>query len=286
MAGIRTCQPSATGSGSRSSRAFRPGRPSSERTSRQCPVAHIVKVVSSLDVREHSRERSVDGVSATSDSASAPIVPGARLVTISAAYGAGGSVVAPALAHRLAVPFLQRATTTDGGLAASAVSTEALGPDEERGGPVHWLLASLTQTMPTGTTLSPPTYEHQAAELRQGSEAGIRRLADEGGGVILGRGAAVVLGKERGLHVRLDGPTESRVLQGAEIEGISREEARDHQQRSDRARTNFVCRLYHVDPADPSLYHLVIDSTAVPLDTVVEIILQAGSAFAERAAKL
>jgi hypothetical protein len=29
-----------------------------------------------------------------------------RLITVSAAYGAGGSVVAPALARRLGVPFL------------------------------------------------------------------------------------------------------------------------------------------------------------------------------------
>ncbi len=31
-------------------------------------------------------------------------------------------------------------------------------------------------------------------------------MAADGEGVILGRGAAVVLGKGRGFHVRLDGP--------------------------------------------------------------------------------
>ena len=38
--------------------------------------------------------------------------PRTRLVTVSASYGAGGAVVAPALADRLGVPFLQRATTS------------------------------------------------------------------------------------------------------------------------------------------------------------------------------
>ena len=38
-----------------------------------------------------------------------------RLVTVLAPYGAGGAVVAPALAERLGVPFLQRATTSSGG---------------------------------------------------------------------------------------------------------------------------------------------------------------------------
>jgi cytidylate kinase len=46
-------------------------------------------------------------------------------------------------------------------------------------------------------------------------------------------------------------------------------------QAADRTRTAYVRRLYRVDPADGSLYHVVIDSTAIPLDTVVELILTA-----------
>ena len=103
----------------------------------------------------------------------------------------------------------------------------------------------------------------------------IRRLADDGAGVILGRGAAVVLGKDHGFHVRLDGPPQARVAQGAEIEGISVDQARRHLDAADRARDAYVRRLYRADPADPRHYHLVIDSTALPLDAVIEIILRA-----------
>ena len=46
----------------------------------------------------------------------------------------------------------------------------------------------------------------------------------------------------------------------------------------DAVRTSFVRRLYRVDPTDPSLYHMVIDSTALPLDTVVDVIIEAASA--------
>ena len=38
--------------------------------------------------------------------APAPPRPDVRLITVSASYGAGGSVVAPALAGRLGLPFL------------------------------------------------------------------------------------------------------------------------------------------------------------------------------------
>ena len=200
--------------------------------------------------------------------------PAVRLITVSAAYGAGGSVVAPALAQRLGLPFLQRVTTTEGQVAEVAPCHERLVAEEAKTTPVHRLLASFTHSMPVGPTQSPLSARHQDEDLRCSAEAGIHDLAD-GGGVILGRAASVVLGKDRGYHVRLDGPPARRIVQGATIEGVSQEQASAHMQAADRARTAYVRRLYGVDPADASLYHMVIDSTAIPLDTVIELILTA-----------
>ena len=205
--------------------------------------------------------------------------PAVRLVTVSAAYGAGGSVVAPALADRLGLPFLQRVTTSEGHVAEPGPCDEQLSEEEVKVTPVHRLLAHFTQAMPAGPTQSPPSTHHQDEHLRGHGEAGIHRLLAAGsGGVILGRAAAVVLGRDRGFHVRLDGPAERRVIQGAEIEGISAEQARDRLRAADKARTAYVRRLYRCDPTDASLYHLVIDSTVIPLDTVIEIIITAARA--------
>jgi cytidylate kinase len=198
-----------------------------------------------------------------------------RLVTVSAAYGAGGSIVAPTLARQLGVPFLQRATNTAGGVGEAGPCAEPLTPDEAKLTPAHWLLACLTAAMPAGPTQSAPPSRHQDEDLRQYCEQDIRRLADADAGVILGRGAAVVLGKGRGFHVRLDGPPQARVVQGAAIEGISVDQARRHLEAADRARDTYVRRLYRADPADARHYHLVIDSTALPLDAVTELILRA-----------
>jgi cytidylate kinase len=134
--------------------------------------------------------------------------------------------------------------------------------------------------MPVGPTQSPPSAHHHDQRLRGHGEAGIQRLLAGGGGVILGRAAAVVLGKDRGFHVRLDGPAERRVSQGAAVEGISVAEAQVRLRAADKARTAYVRRLYRTDPTDPSLYHLVIDSTVMPLDTVIELILVAARAHA------
>ena len=212
------------------------------------------------------------------DRSAAPPGP-VRLITVSAAYGTGGSVVAPALADRFGLPFLQRVTTSQGHIAKRGPCEEQLTEEEVRATPVHRLLAHFTQAMPAGPTQSPPSTHHQDEHLRGHGETGIHRLlAVDGGGVILGRAGAVVLGKDRGFHVRLDGPAERRVVQGAAIEGISEEEARERLRAADRARIAYVRRLYRCDPADASLYHMVIDSTAIPLDTVIELIATAARA--------
>src|SRR5262249_60923847 len=112
----------------------------------------------------------------------------------------------------------------------------------------------------------PQSTPVQDEQLRGYGEAGIHRLlAAAGGGVILGRAAAVVLGKDRGFHVRLDGPAERRIAQGAAIEGISEEQARERLRAADKARTAYVRRLYRCDPAAASLSHPLLPSTPIPL---------------------
>jgi cytidylate kinase len=217
-------------------------------------------------------------VPVTSDTPGGPPGPALRLITVSAAYGAGGSVVAPALAQRLGVPFLQRVTTTTGQITGAGPCHERLVEAEAKITPAHRLLASFTHSMPVGPTQSPLSTRHQDDDLRCGAEAEIHQMLAAGGGVILGRAAAVVLGKDRGFHVRLDGPPARRIALGATIEGVSQEQAGAHMRTADTARTAYVRRLYRADPADPSLYHMVIDSTAIPLDAVTDLILAAARA--------
>lgn len=214
----------------------------------------------------------------TSSTSGSPPGPVQRLITVSAAYGAGGTVVAPALALRLGVPFLPLTAMTAGQDADAGQSREQLAEEEAKVMPAHWLLASFTHLMPAGPTQSQLPARIHDEDLRRAAEAGIRRLLAEGGGVILGRAAAMVLGRDRGLHVRLDGPPARRVAQGAAIEGVSEEHAKARMRAADGARTSYARRLYRVEPNDPSLYHLVIDSTAIPLDLVTELVLAAAGA--------
>jgi cytidylate kinase len=99
-----------------------------------------------------------------------------------------------------------------------------------------------------------------------------------GGAVILGRAAAIILRDEpNALHVRLDGPPERRIAQAIEFEGLSHDDAERLRRDGDRAREAYVRHFYSCDARDPALYHLVIDSTVLPVDAVVEVIAAAAT---------
>ena len=77
------------------------------------------------------------------------------------------------------------------------------------------------------------------------------------------------------LHVRLDGPPAARVERVVREEGLSNAEAWDRLRCVDRIRSTYLQRLYGRDPEDPTLYHLVFDTTALPLEACLERIAAA-----------
>jgi cytidylate kinase len=81
------------------------------------------------------------------------------------------------------------------------------------------------------------------------------------------------------LHVRLDGDPERRVRMAADHLGLSKAEARDAMEKIDTATAGYTQHFYGVDPASSKHYHLMLDSTRLPLDMCTEIIVNASMAF-------
>lgn len=204
--------------------------------------------------------------------------PPAPVVTISASYGAGGSVVAPAVAARLGLPLLDRLVSPE--LAHEAGPAERLTEAEEQATPQHRFFAYLAHAAPFGPSVPAPiTATDDDQVIRSRAESGIAEMRRANGGVILGRAGAVVLaGRPLAFHVRLDGPRKRRELAATRIEGVTAEQAAATLVETDRARTAYVKRLYRADPTDPKLYHLVIDSTVLPHDVVADLIVAAARA--------
>ncbi len=211
------------------------------------------------------------------------------MVTISATFGAGGAVVGPAVAGRLGLPFVDRAIPERVAGEIGCTLEEALAHDGRAESGIGRILAGAAR-LPNVAMGGIDVYLPDRAivppeEFVEHTERVIHRTA-ESGGVLLGRAAVVVLaGRPDVLHVRLDGPRARRLeLAAAEMPGPgqgSGAPGRDVERMldgNDRARTAYVKHFYGADPADPRLYHLVIDTTRLPASTAVDLIVTAARA--------
>ena len=203
--------------------------------------------------------------------------PSRPVVTLAAYYGAGGSVVGPRVAERLGVAFLDRGIPSAVAERMGVPEEAAAGYDEQSQGGVGRLLASLARIrVSDAATLD--SLELDERRYRAETEEFIASAALTGG-VVLGRAAFVILASMAGvLHVLLGGPREARIRQGMEIESVDRETAERRLHANDWQREEYIRRAYGVDPLDPDNFHLRIDSTAVGLDTCVDLIVAASQA--------
>ena len=63
------------------------------------------------------------------------------------------------------------------------------------------------------------------------------------------------------------------------LESIDEKTARRRLEATDKARTDFVKRLYGRDPRDATLYHLILDATAFTIEDSVDLIAQTARRF-------
>jgi hypothetical protein len=201
------------------------------------------------------------------------------LIAMSASYGAGGSIVGPALAERLDVPFIDRAIS----LAVAdrlevPVEEAALGGETGAG----WLERLLRGYM-GGDTIVPtplPAEAFSSEDFRRATEDAMLAQAATGAGVFLGRGSVAVLREDRRvMRVRLDGPPEGRIRRAMQLHDLDREAAERAVRQFDRAHAGYLRQLYGVQIEDPALYHVMVDSTAIDLEACVDLLERAARAF-------
>jgi cytidylate kinase len=107
--------------------------------------------------------------------------------------------------------------------------------------------------------------------------------AARSGGVVLGRGGAIVLREvPQALHVYLGGPVQARIAGAMEAESVDRATAERRVKANDFARREYVRKAYGADGDDPALYHLMIDATAFGVDACVELIVAAATMHRSR----
>jgi len=199
-------------------------------------------------------------------------------VTVAATYGAGGSLIAPAVARRLELRFIDRAIPVALAEEIREPLDAALADDADHTSRVARLLDRVLAT--SGLFVGVPASPEQRGALPEiaRTEEVLRHIADTTGAVILGRAGVFALKDRPGvLHVRLDGDVEARRRAAATRYGIDMAAATRAQQQTDRARLAYVQHFYPRAGAwnDPRHYHVTLDSTTMSNDACVEIIVRA-----------
>jgi cytidylate kinase len=204
----------------------------------------------------------------------------ASIVTISATFGAGGSVVGPTVADRLGLPFIDRAIPVAVATEIGCTLEEVLAHDDRAERGIGRILAGAAR-LPNATLAGMDIYLPEGALLPEQeyvarTERVLEKITE---GVVLGRAAAVVLAdRPHALHVRLDGRRERRLAKVASSFGLGPREAERMLEDNDRARAAYVKHFYRVDPADPGLYHLVLDGARLPESVCADLVVAAAQA--------
>lgn len=202
------------------------------------------------------------------------------VITITRQYGAGGSVVARAVAERLGWTVIDNefvgAVANRAGLPAETVAAR-----EER---APSLLERLARTLaasapelfvPAAATTGEPDEE----ALLRVTERVIAEAAAHGRVVLVGRGATAYLATAgeaaRVLHAYVVAPGEARTRTVMERSGVGHDEAAKTVHDVDAARERYLERYYGRRRDDASNYHLVVNTAWLGYDGAAEVILQA-----------
>jgi cytidylate kinase len=230
------------------------------------------------------------------------------IVTISGNTGSGATEIGRLVARSLGFDYVDREILTEAAHALG-VSERAIAGRDDRSPPPHLRerLASFLQDflersaiagaadplMATGglETLMASTYREAAALPAGGREeltdsrykeaitTIMNGLAEKGDVVIVGRGSqAILCDRPNTLHVGVTAPFAVRVQRVAEREGIPAEKAKSVVEESDRGRLDFHSKYFKVNPTDPNLYDIVINSASMSFEAAAQLVVAALSA--------
>jgi hypothetical protein len=186
------------------------------------------------------------------------------IITVSRGYGAHGEEVASKLAELTGFQLLDReildAIINDIGIQNKMVE---LFDEDTRSELESWFYGMIT-----GRIVDKSDYLKSLTKI-------IGSILKYGQAIIVGRGANVIVGKDRGFHLRVTASPENRAKTIAERLGIPFENALGQIEESDKRKAAFFKKSFGVDINDLPLYDLVISTDSLSVDDVVELALLA-----------
>jgi CMP/dCMP kinase len=182
-----------------------------------------------------------------------------KVITITREFGAGGGEVGRRLAELLGWELLDRELLHEAAKVQPVPDAELERLDEK------------AVEMADRLRLHP---RHQ--QYIHGLTGAVRRAAERGNVILVGRGARHLLGDTpQALHLRLVAPKPWRAQRMAALEGWSEEHALARSTEVDRTRDRFTRYFFGAVANEPAQYDLIANSSRVPLDDVAAVVAAA-----------
>ena len=184
------------------------------------------------------------------------------VVTVSRGYGSRGKHVARVLAERLGVRACDRDILEEVALRANVdvALVERLDETIRHTGIEPW------KAFFRDKSFSEERYLHHLVKV-------VMNISRKGG-VIIGRGAHLILGPAHAFRVRIVGSLDVCAARIADREKLDPDTARQLVEKVDGQRADYLHKLYGVDMADCSVHDLIINSDRFEVGQMVDLILR------------
>lgn len=201
-----------------------------------------------------------------------------RVITIEREYGSGGAEIAKRIADRLGWKLWDQLLTNEIARLMECECRVVEQHEEKRDPLYHRLLMSFMRGSFEGSQNAPRLKMADTDCVREVAERLVKRAADEGQCVIVGRGSAHYLQNRRdAFHVFVYAPLDDKVRR-LKAGGKTEDEAIQLAETVDRDRADFIKRYFGVEWPGRHRFNLMINSS-VGEETAVDIILDSVGRF-------
>jgi cytidylate kinase len=177
------------------------------------------------------------------------------MVTVSRQAGAGGSEIARRLAEEFKMDLVGSQIIKQVAKSAKMSTKVVESLDEKAVTQIDSVIASLF----ANRHLSPDVYFRHLTSV-------IVAIGEHGYSIIVGRGAHMILSKEKTLRLRFIAPQESRVAYFLKTRAISRDEARRYVEKKDADRNGFIKKYFKHDANDPTYFDMIINTEQLGME--------------------
>jgi cytidylate kinase len=206
------------------------------------------------------------------------------VITISRQFGAGGRTLGERLCERFRFQLVDEHVIDELARKAKLSGDWLTAMEKQASSTLLGLISSIVSSGLLYRNPSAPDEEFERKKYIAFLSQVMTSMGNEGGYVLLGRGSQLVLKNHaKAFHVLLVAEYEDRVKFMVERYNLSRPEAEKIIKEKERQRAAVASNIFGSNIDDPSLYHIVLNTTLMPFDWALDCVADLFGRFVKAA---